>query len=176
MDREARQTWTEFSQKKEQQQAQEIGSLQNKVAALADPLPLRYILGQPTSTINIPGVLSHGMPLVLDLSDMGDEPAALLGAIVINQFKQAAEIVQKPYDLYIDEFQNFGTSIISTILSESGKFGLQLTLAHQFISQLDPEIRDAVLGNCSTIVSFRVGAEDAPSAIEQGKLAWHALA
>ena len=161
--REARQTWTEFSQKKEQQQAQEIGSLQNKVAALADPLPLRYILGQPTSTINIPGVLSHGMPLVLDLSDMGDEPAALLGAIVINQFKQAAEIVQKPYDLYIDEFQNFGTSIISTILSESGKFGLQLTLAHQFISQLDPEIRDAVLGNCSTIVSFRVGAEDAPT-------------
>jgi len=163
MDREARQTWTEFSQKKEQQQAQEIGSLQNKVAALADPLPLRYILGQPTSTINIPGVLSHGMPLVLDLSDMGDEPAALLGAIVINQFKQAAEIVQKPYDLYIDEFQNFGTSIISTILSESGKSGLQLTLAHQFISQLDPEIRDAVLGNCSTIVSFRVGAEDAPT-------------
>ena len=71
--------------------------------------------------------------------------------------------MQKPYDLYIDEFQNFGTSIISTILSESGKFGLQLTLAHQFISQLDPEIRDAVLGNCSTIVSFRVGAEDAPT-------------
>ena len=57
----------------------------------------------------------------------------------------------------------FGTSIISTILSESGKFGLQLTLAHQFISQLEPEIRDAVLGNCSTIISFRVGAEDAPT-------------
>jgi hypothetical protein len=157
------QTWTEFSHKKEQQQAQEIGSLQNKVAALADPLPLRYILGQPTSTINIEHIIRDGRPLVLDLSDMGDEPAALLGAIVINQFKQAAEKVRKPYDLFIDEFQNFGTSIISTILSESGKFGLQLTLAHQFISQLDPEIKDAVLGNCSTIISFRVGAEDAPT-------------
>jgi hypothetical protein len=71
--------------------------------------------------------------------------------------------VRKPYRLFIDEFQNFGTSVISTILSESGKFGLQLVLAHQFLSQLDDEIRDAVLGNCSTIVSFRVGAEDAPT-------------
>lgn len=137
--------------------------MQNKVAALADPLPLRYILGQATSTIDIARIIQKGTPLVLDLSDLGDEPAAILGAIVINQFKQAAEIVRKPYDLYIDEFQNFGTSIISTILSESGKFGLQLTLAHQFISQLEPEIRDAVLGNCSTIISFRVGAEDAPT-------------
>jgi TraM recognition site of TraD and TraG len=107
-------------------------------------------------------IIRNGAPLVLDLSDLGDEPAALLGAIVINQVKQAAETVREPYDLYIDEFQNFGTSIISTILSESGKFGLNLTLAHQFISQLEPEIRDAVLGNCNTIVSFRVGAEDAP--------------
>jgi hypothetical protein len=82
----------------------------------------------------------------------------------IDKHGQAAQQkVRKPYDLFIDEFQNFGTSIISTILSESGKFGLQLTLAHQFISQLDPEIKDAVLGNCSTIISFRVGAEDAPT-------------
>jgi hypothetical protein len=162
-DKESRQTWDEFSQKKEQLQAQEISSLQNKVAALADPLPLRYILGQATSTIDLSKIIEKCTPLVLDLSDLGDEPAAILGAIVINQFKQAAEKVQKPYDLFIDEFQNFGTSIISTILSESGKFGLQLTLAHQFISQLDPEIRDAVLGNCSTIISFRVGAEDAPT-------------
>jgi hypothetical protein len=63
--------------------------------------------------------------------------------------------------LVIDEFQNFGTHAVSTILSESGKRGLSLTLAHQFLSQLDEEVRDAVLGNCSTIVSFRVGAEDA---------------
>lgn len=161
-DRETSQTWNEFSHKDARQQAQEIGSLQNKVAALADPLPLRYVLGQPASTISFKKILESGTPLILDLSDLGDEPAALLGAIVINAFKQNIETVRTPYALYIDEFQNFGTSIISTILSESGKFGLQLVLAHQFLSQLDDEIRDAVLGNCSTIVSFRVGAEDAP--------------
>jgi hypothetical protein len=120
------------------------------------------VLGQPASTISFKKILESGTPLILDLSDLGDEPAALLGAIVINAFKQNIETVRTPYALYIDEFQNFGTSIISTILSESGKFGLQLVLAHQFLSQLDDEIRDAVLGNCSTIVSFRVGAEDAP--------------
>lgn len=162
IDKETQQTWSEFNTKKEQQQAQEISSLQNKVAALADPLPLRYILGQPTSTIDIPRVMKSGTPLVVDLSDLGDEPAAILGAIIINSIKQAAEQVRVPYDLYIDEFQNFGTSIISTILSESGKFGLSLTLAHQFISQLEDEIRDAVLGNCSTVISFRIGAADAP--------------
>ena len=161
-DSETRQTWDEFSHKDARQQAQEIGSLQNKVAALADPLPLRYVLGQPTSTVDFKRILGNGTPLILDLSDLGDEPAAILGAVVINAFKQAAETAQTPYRLFIDEFQNFGTSIISTILSESAKFGLSLTLAHQFISQLDDEIRDAVLGNCSTIVSFRVGANDAP--------------
>ena len=86
-------------------------------------------------------------------------------AIIINAFKQAADKVgraDRPYRLYIDEFQSFGTSIISTVLSESAKRGLFLTLAHQFISQLDEEVRDTVLGNCATITSFRVGAEDAP--------------
>ncbi len=170
-DEETRQTWLEFNAKREQQQAIEVSSLQNKVAALADPLPLRYVLGQPTSTVDVSKVIRCGAPLILDLSGLGDEPAAILGAIVINQFKQSAEIVRQPYNLYIDEFQNFGTSIIATILSESGKFGLNLILAHQFITQLDPEIRDAVLGNCSTIVSFRVGAKDAP--VIAGALDWN---
>jgi hypothetical protein len=163
-DTQTRQTWDEFSNKKEQQQAQEISSLQNKVAALADPLPLRLILGQPTSTISIPKLLATGTSLVLDLSDLGDEPAALMGALVINAFKQAAEASPdpRPYDLIIDEFQNFGTNIIATILSEARKWQLNLTIAHQFIHQLEPVVAQAVLGNCSTIVSFRVGPDDAP--------------
>ena len=95
---------------------------------------------------------------------MGDEPAAILGAIVINQFKQAAEAAHepKPYHLFIDEFQNFGTSIISTILSEARKWELSLTLPHQTISQIDEEITDSILGNVSTIVAFRIGPNDAP--------------
>lgn len=163
-DRECQATWTEFSHKDAKQQATEIDSLQNKVAALADPLPLRYVLGQPTSSIDIAKILERGTPLVIDLSDLGDEPAALLGAIAINAFKQAAEASRTPadYRLFIDEFQNFGTSTIATILSEARKWRLSLTLAHQFISQLDEQIIDAVLGNCGTIISFRVGANDAP--------------
>jgi hypothetical protein len=163
-DKESAQTWDEFSHKPARQQADEISSLQNKVAALSAADPLRLILGQSVSTINFDKILQKGLSLVVDLSDIGDEPAALLGAIIINQFKQAADrrMNPTPYRLWIDEFQNFGTRIVSTILAESGKRELWLTLAHQFISQLDPEIRDAVLANCSTIVSFRLGPEDAP--------------
>lgn len=163
-DTETAQTWSEFNTKDDRQKATEIGSLQNKVAALADPLPLRFVIGQRTSTISIPKILTNRQTLIVDLSDMGDEPAALLGALIINTFKQAAEASKTPhpYRLYIDEFQNFGTSTVATILSESGKRELWLTLAHQFISQLDEQVRDAVLGNCQTIVSFRVGAKDAP--------------
>jgi hypothetical protein len=163
-DHETRQTWAEFNAKDHRTQIQEIGSLQNKVAALADPLPLRLILGQSTSTMDFTKLLHNGTPLVVDLSDLGTEPAALLGAIIINTLKQAAEQSKnpKPYRLFIDEFQTFGTGIIATILAESGKHELWLTLAHQFISQLGDKTRDAVLGNCSTIVSFRVGPNDAP--------------
>jgi hypothetical protein len=75
-DPETRQTWTEFSGKKEQQQAIEIGSLQNKIAALADPLPLRYILGQQSSTLSITNLLQKGDDLVVDLSDIGDRARA----------------------------------------------------------------------------------------------------
>jgi hypothetical protein len=162
-DAEARQTWTEFSHKTLKDQTIEIASLQNKAAALADPLPLRLILGQPTSTLDFRKLIETGTNLCVDLSDLGDEPAHLLGALILNAFRQAADTFSQPqtYNLVVDEFQNFGTRVISTILSESGKRGLNLTLAHQFLSQLDEQVRDAVLGNCSTIVSFRVGPDDA---------------
>lgn len=128
-DRETAQTWEEFNTKKEQQQAQEIGSLQNKVAALADPLPLRFVIGQRTSTISISKILANGQTLIVDLSDMGDEPAALMGALIINTFKQAAEkaATPKPYRLYIDEFQNFGTH---TVRDHSQRKWQARTLAH----------------------------------------------
>ena len=72
-----------------------------------------------------------------------------------------AESERKDFYLYIDEFQNFTTDSIATILSEARKYRLNLILAHQYIPQLAPEIKDAVLGNVGTIASFRIGAEDA---------------
>ena len=164
-DKETRQTWTEFEAKDARQQAQEIGSLQNKVAALADPLPLRYVLGQPTSTIDFQKIIERGTVLIVDLSDLGDEPDAILGAIIINAFKQAADAVgdpQRPYRLYIDEFQNFGTSIVSTILSESRKRGLFLTLAHQFISQARRGDTGRRAGQLLDYHFIRVGPNDVP--------------
>src|ERR1700674_5078222 len=98
------------------QQATEIGSLQNKVAALADALPLRLVIGQPTPTINIRRIVDSGTVMVCDLSGMGDEPARLLGALLVSSFAQAAEAradmvegERRSYTLYIDEFQNFAS-------------------------------------------------------------------
>jgi type IV secretory pathway TraG/TraD family ATPase VirD4 len=63
--------------------------------------------------------------------------------------------------LIIDEFQTFGTSIIATVLSKARKWNLELTIAHQFLEQIDKEIRDAILGNCSNLNCFAVGPDDA---------------
>jgi hypothetical protein len=149
------QTWNEFNMKDARQQATEIGSLQNKVAALADALPLRLIVGQPTSTIDFKKILKRGTPLVIDLSDIGDEPAALLGALILNAFRQAADTARNksPYRLVVDEMQNFGTHVLDTILAESGKRELWLTLAHQFVSQLGQRLWHSILANCPSSVS-----------------------
>jgi len=68
---------------------------------------------------------------------------------------------RRDFNLYIDEFQNFTTDSISTILSEARKYGLNLTVAHQFIAQLTEEIRDSIFGNVGSIISFRIGPQDA---------------
>jgi hypothetical protein len=169
-DDETKQTWAEFEAKDARQQAQEIGSLQNKVAALADALPLRLIIGQPTSTINIRRIMDSGTVLVCDLSGMGDEPARLLGALLVSSFAQAAEArsdtveaQRKAYTIYIDEFQNFASLAFAKILSEARKWSLSIVLSHQFVGQISEKgLHEAVLGNCGTLISFRIGAEDAP--------------
>ena len=169
-DDETRQTWREFDAKDARQQAQEIGSLQNKVAALADALPLRLVLGQKTSTINLRKIIDRGTVMVCDLSGMGDEPARLLGALLVSSFAQAAEarseIIEaerRDYTLYIDEFQNFASLAFAKVLSEARKWHLSIVLCHQFIGQISERgLHEAVLGNCGTLVSFRIGAEDAP--------------
>jgi hypothetical protein len=166
-DSETIQTWNEFNAKPAKDQSLEVGSLQNKVAALADPLPLRFVIGQPTSTINIGKLMDTGQVLIVDLSGMGDEPAHLLGALIVSQFSQAAETratiaehERRDFTLYIDEFQNFASRAFERILSEARKWRLSLVLAHQFAAQIET-IMPAILGNCGTVVSFRLGADDA---------------
>ncbi|MBI2048944.1 MAG: TraM recognition domain-containing protein [Parcubacteria group bacterium] len=99
---------------------------------------------------------------------LGDINAHLLGLIIVGKILMAAlsrvdaaKGTLPPFYLYIDEFQNITTDSITTILSEARKYNLSLTMAHQFIAQLEERIRDAVFGNVGSLAAFRVGAEDA---------------
>ena len=108
--------------------------------------------------------------MILNLSKgrIGEDNSILLGALLITKLQLAAmsrvdipEEERKDFYLYVDEFQNFATESFVNILSEARKYRLCLILGHQYIAQMEEEVRDAVFGNVGTIISFRVGAEDA---------------
>ncbi len=130
---------------------------------------VRPIISQSKSTLNFRSLMDEGKILLVNLSKgrIGELNAGLLGMIVIGKLTLAAfsrdnipEEKRRDFYLYIDEFQNFTTPNISTILSEARKYRLCLTLAHQFIAQLKENIRDAVFGNVGSLVAFRVGPTD----------------
>ena len=132
---------------------------------------MRPIIGQPKSAFNFRQVMDEGKILLVNLSKgrIGDINAGLLGMVFTGKLLMAAlsrvdiPDVEKrrDFNLYIDEFQNFTTDSISTILSEARKYRLSLTMAHQFIAQLTEKIRDAVFGNVGSQIVFRVGIQDA---------------
>jgi len=106
---------------------------------------------------------------------IGEDNAAILGAFMVTKIQLAAmsrsDIPniedRRPFYLYVDEFQNFATDSFATILSEARKYGLNLTVANQYISQMTETVRDAVFGNVGTMISFRVSADDAPMLVKQ---------
>jgi len=136
---------------------------------------MRPIIGQQVSSFNLRDIMDSQKILLVDLSkgQVGELNAYLLGLILISKILMAAlsrtDIEQsrrKDFYLYIDEFQNFTTDSISSILSEARKYGLNLIIAHQYINQLvakggDTSIKDAVFGNVGTMTSFKIGTEDA---------------
>lgn len=137
---------------------------------------LRPIIGQPKSAFNFRKIMDEKKILLVNLSKgrIGDLNANLLGMIITGKILMAAlsradspEDERHDFNLYIDEFQNFTTDSIATILSEARKYGLNLTMAHQFIAQLTEKIRDAVFGNVGNIISYRVGAQDAEFLVKQ---------
>jgi len=130
---------------------------------------MRPIIGQVKSTFNFREILDQHKIFMVNLSKgrLGDLNSSLLGLIITSKLSIAAfsrvdtaESDRKDFYLYLDEFQNFATDTISTILSEARKYKLCLTLSHQFVGQLPEDIRDSVFGNIGTIISFRVGVED----------------
>ncbi|KKS01172.1 MAG: hypothetical protein UU54_C0010G0014, partial [Candidatus Yanofskybacteria bacterium GW2011_GWA2_41_22] len=99
---------------------------------------------------------------------IGEDASRLLGALLVTKIQLAAmsrvdipEPERRDFFLYVDEFQHFATESFANILSEARKFHLGLIMAHQYIKQMEEPVRDAVFGNVGTIISFRVGAEDA---------------
>jgi len=130
----------------------------------------RPIIGQSKSTIDFKDIINNGKILLVNLTKgkLGEINSFLLGMIIvtklmINSFARVEmpEEQRKDFYLYMDEFQNFTTESISTILSEARKYRLCLIIAHQFIGQLDEKIRNSVFGNVGSMVCFRVGVEDA---------------
>ena len=138
---------------------------------------MRPIIGQPKSAFNFREVMDNGKILLINLSKgkIGDINAGLLGMVFTGKILMAAlsrvDIAdageRRDFNLYIDEFQNFTTDSIATILSEARKYRLNLTMAHQFIAQLTDKIKDAVFGNVGSMLVFRVGVQDAEFLVKQ---------
>ena len=167
----------EFGQWNEKQVNEAIAPVLNKVGAFtANPI-IRNIIGQEKSSFDIRKIMDEGKILVVNLSKglIGEDNAGILGAFIVTKVQLAAmsrsDIPnvedRRPFYLYVDEFQNFATESFAVILSEARKYGLNLTVANQYIAQMTDEVRDAVFGNVGTTISFRVSADDAPVLVKQ---------
>jgi type IV secretory pathway TraG/TraD family ATPase VirD4 len=161
----------EFNQYSFGYRADGIASIQNKVGAfLADPI-LNRILTSSKSEIHVRKIMDEGKILLVNLAKgrLGEDSSSLLGGLLVTTIGLAAysradlpEDRRRHFFAYVDEFQTFTTMALANMLSELRKYRVGFTIAHQYLHQLAPEIRHAVLGNAGTIISFRVGAEDAP--------------
>src|SRR2546425_7742514 len=147
-----------------------IAPIQNKAGAfLTNPI-LRNILTQPKSALHFRRVMDEGKIVLVNLAKgkIGEDVAALLGAMLVSRIGLAAlsrtdmpEENRRGFFLYLDEFQSFTTLSLANMLSELRKYRVGMILAHQYLSQLDLQIRDAILGNAGTIIAFRLGLADA---------------
>jgi hypothetical protein len=147
-----------------------LGYVISKIGRFVENEMLRNIVGQPHSGFNLSEIMDNRKIFLANLSKgrTGELNSSLLGLILVSKMQMAAmrraEMEQderQDFYLYLDEFQNFTTESIATILSEARKYRLNLILAHQYMPQLDEKIRNAVIGNVGTFASFRVGADDA---------------
>jgi len=131
---------------------------------------IRNIIGQSKSTLNFREAMDEGKIVFIKLAKglLGEEDANFLGLVLAPSILQAALSRQdtprekrRPFYFYVDEFQNFATPDFAQMLSEARKYNLGLILANQFVSQLDEQVKDAIFGNVGTLMSYRVGVQDA---------------
>lgn len=160
----------EFDQMPEKLQKEAISPIQNKVGQFVTSPMIRRIIGSPKSSIKIDDIMNQKKIFLINLSQgrLGEDNAALLGAMMITKFQLAAmhrvsipKEERVPFYLYVDEFQNFATESFIKILSEARKYGLALLLANQYMAQIPDPIQKAILGNAGSLVTFSCGADDA---------------
>ena len=160
----------EYDQYSYRYRADSIAPIQNKVGALlADPT-MRRILTQPKKMLHLRRMMDRQEVLLVNLArgTVGEDSASLLGSLLVTTMGLAAfsranvaEDARPDFFLYLDEFQNFTTLSVATMVSELRKYHVGLVLANQHLSQLSEDVRDAVLGNVGTLIAFRVGPHDA---------------
>jgi hypothetical protein len=166
-----RQFWLhEFEDYPPRLRAEAVAPIQNKLGALLSDPTLYRILVAPAVDLHFRSMMDNGQVLLVNLARgrLGEDSSSVLGGLLVSTLGLAAfsraDISadrRRPFFLYVDEFQSFTTLAFVNMLSELRKFGVGLTLANQYLAALEPDIRHAVLGNVGTLISFRVGPEDA---------------
>jgi len=163
----------EFGKYTERFAAEATPAIQNKVGQFTSNPLVRNLIGQPQSSFDIRKMMDEKKILIINLSKgrVGEGNAKLIGSMLITKIYLAAMSradLSAPvlnnlpnFYLYVDEFQSFANKSFADILSEARKYKLNLTIAHQYIEQMEEEVRDAVFGNVGTMITFRVGAYDA---------------
>ncbi len=148
-------------------------AIQNKIGQFAGNPLIRNIIGQPKSSFDLRKIMDEKKIMIVNLSKgrVGEGNARLLGSMLVTKIylaamsraDESAATLKKlpPFYLFVDEFQSFADKSFADILSEARKYKLCLTMAHQYIEQMEEEVRDAVFGNVGTMISFRVGSYDA---------------
>jgi Type IV secretory pathway, VirD4 components len=167
-----RRFWTEeFAAYPDRMRLEAVAPIQNKLGALLTDPRLYRILVAPKSPLSFRRIMDQGEVVIVNLAkgSLGEDGAAILGSLISSTIGLAAMSRaehpaegRRPFFLYLDEFQTFTTLAFASMLAELRKYGVGLTLAHQHLHQLEPDVRHAVLGNAGTLIAFRVGAEDAP--------------
>lgn len=160
----------EFDKYSPSMRAEVISPILNKIGLFYTSQPLKACFGADHNDFTIQDVMDSGKIFIANLSkgNMGEDASTLMGSILVTAFANAAlfrsripEQHRRPFFLYVDECHTFISHSFADILAECRKYGLSLFLAHQFIEQLDENIRAAVYGNVGTLICFRVGATDA---------------
>lgn len=163
----------EFAKYTERFAAEATPAIQNKIGQFTSNALIRNMIGQPESSFDFRKMMDEKKIIIVNLSKgrIGESNANLLGGMLITKIYLSAmsradvpDRVLKAlpnFYLFVDEFQSFANESFADILSEARKYKLNLTMAHQYIEQMEEEVRAAVFGNVGTMIVFRVGAYDA---------------